>query len=119
MPTGSELDRTDEIARFFESKTVGHPEVEQVSTEVAPEYARLNITFPEELEYTSVPLIWKESLISLATQYAGVNVGVHGFGPGFYGGGGGTTPSYQITIRLSTLPKKLEDGWLAMPGYGK
>ncbi|MCI0514815.1 efflux RND transporter permease subunit [candidate division KSB1 bacterium] len=98
MPTGSELDRTDEIARFFESKTVGHPELKQVSAEVTPEFARLNITFPPTLEYTSVPIIWKELLISLATQYAGVQVGVHGFGPGFYGGGGSSTPAFRLKV---------------------
>ncbi len=98
MPVGSELEMTDSIARKFEEKLVGHPELERIHLDVYKEFARMHITFPPELELTAVPLIWKDFLIGMATQYAGVSVSVAGYGPGFYSGGGGAAPSYHLTM---------------------
>jgi len=98
MPTGSELTDTDRVAREFEAKLVGHTELERIHTRVRREYAWISIHFPEELEMTAVPLVWKEFMINLATQYAGVSVSVSGFGPGFYGGGGRTAPNFRLKV---------------------
>lgn len=97
MPRGSEIERTDAIAKFFEEKLLGNKNLKAVYTHVSEEYAYITITFPEELETTSVPLILKEQLTKLAIQFAGVQVRVWGFGPSFYGGGG-TAPNFRIKI---------------------
>lgn len=98
MPVGSELRETNRVAREFENKLVGHSDLKRVQVEINQDWARIDITFPKELEFSAVPLVWKELLINQATQYAGVSVSVYGFGPGFYGGGGSTSPSFRIKV---------------------
>jgi multidrug efflux pump subunit AcrB len=65
---------------------------------VRQDWASIEIRFPRHLELTSVPLIWKEVLIQHAVQHAGVSVSVHGFGQGFYGGGGSAVASFQLKV---------------------
>jgi len=98
MPEGSDLAETDRIAREFEKVLVGHPELKRIQTNVSKETASIDIRFPRHLELTSVPLIWKEVLIQHAVQHAGVSVSVHGFGQGFYGGGGSAVASFQLKV---------------------
>lgn len=98
MPEGSDLAETDRIAREFEKVLVGHPELKRIQTNVRQDWASIDIRFPRHLELTSVPLIWKEVLIQHAVQHAGVSVSVHGFGQGFYGGGGSAGSSYQLKV---------------------
>jgi HAE1 family hydrophobic/amphiphilic exporter-1 len=97
-PAGSELSKTNEIIREFEKELVGHPEIKEVFTRVYSDFAYLTIYFPEAVELTSVPLVWKEHLIGMATGYAGVNVAVYGFGPGFSAGGGSSAPSFRVKV---------------------
>jgi len=97
MPTGSELERTDKIARFFEQKLLGNPDLKRILTNVYEEYARIEITFPEEVKATATPLILKEYLTTLAHQFAGPEVRVWGFGPSFFGGGG-VAPQFWIKV---------------------
>ncbi|HDL17455.1 MAG TPA: efflux RND transporter permease subunit, partial [Bacteroidetes bacterium] len=97
MPTGAELARTDEIARFFESKILGNKNVKKVFTNLSSEYGSIEIRFPREVQLTAVPLVLKEKLISYAAQIAGPNVSVSGFGPGFYRGGG-SSPSFRLEV---------------------
>jgi len=97
MPPGSEIERTDAIARFFEEKLLGNENLKAVYTYVSDEYGYIIILFPEELETTAVPLILKEQLTNLANQFAGAEVRVWGFGPSFYGGGG-AAPNFRIKV---------------------
>ena len=97
LPRGSDLERTDELARFFEERLAALPEVEQFTTNVQGTWASITVTFPEHLEHTSVPPAIKEQMVAHSLQYSGVDVRVTGFGPSFYGGGA-SPPQYAIQI---------------------
>jgi hydrophobic/amphiphilic exporter-1 (mainly G- bacteria), HAE1 family len=97
LPRGSDLERTDELARFFEERLAALPEVDQFTTNVQGTWASIMVTFPEHLEHTSVPPAIKEQMVAHSYQYSGVDVRVTGFGPSFYGGGG-SPPNYSIQI---------------------
>ncbi|MDZ7361889.1 MAG: efflux RND transporter permease subunit [candidate division KSB1 bacterium] len=98
LPTGAQLERADAIARFFEERVVGQSQVERVFTRVSAEYANLRITFPRAAQFSAYPLIMKEQLSVLASRFAGISIGVYGFGPGFVIGYGGTAPQYRLRV---------------------
>ncbi|HEX9728480.1 MAG TPA: efflux RND transporter permease subunit [Gemmatimonadales bacterium] len=97
LPRGEELDRTDELARFFEEKLKQTPEVDRFVTQVQPQYAAMRVTFPDELENTQIPVAIKEQMVANSYQFGGADVRVYGYGPSFYGGGAGP-PNYSIKI---------------------
>ncbi len=97
MSTGAEISRTDEIVRKFEESLQGNPNIKKVYANVTSEFGRVEITFPEQVQRSAFPLILKEKLTSQAVQIAGPNVGVYGFGPGFYSGGG-TAPQFRLQV---------------------
>ena len=97
LPRGSELDRTDELTRFFEDKLSQLPEPEQFVSRVAAQWARIRVTFPDSLETTLVPVAIKEQLLAYSYMFGGAEVRVYGYGPSFYGGGGGS-PNYSIKV---------------------
>ncbi|NIR51311.1 efflux RND transporter permease subunit [candidate division KSB1 bacterium] len=97
MPTGAEIKRTDAIAKHFETHLVGNKNIEKIFTNVSAENARIHITFPRKVQLTAAPLILKEQLTNLAVQIAGPHVGVFGFGPGFYSGGG-SAPQFRVQV---------------------
>ena len=98
LPTGAQLERADAIAKFFEERVVRQSQVERVFTRVAAEYANLRITFPPAAQFSAYPLIMKEQLSVLASRFAGLSIGVYGFGPGFAIGGGGSAPQYRLRV---------------------
>lgn len=98
LPTGAQLERADAIARFFEERVVGQSQVERVFTRVSAEYANLRITFPQAAQFSAYPLIMKEQLSVLASRFAGISIGVYGFGPGFATGFGGSAPQYRLRV---------------------
>jgi len=97
LPRGSDLERTDELALFFEERLKALPEVERFTTQVTGTYANLRVSFPEELENTAVPPAIKEQMVAYSLGFSGAEVRVYGFGPSFYGGGG-SPPNYSIKI---------------------
>ena len=97
LPRGSDLERTDQLARYFEDRLAGMGEVEQYTTNVQQQWASIRVTFPEELEGTDVPVAIKEQLVAYSLGYSGAEVRVYGYGPSFYGGGG-SPPNYRITV---------------------
>ncbi len=97
LPRGSDLERTDELARFFEERLAALPEVERFTTQVAGTYSNIRVTFPDELENTSVPPAIKEQMVAYSLGFSGAEVRVFGYGPSFYGGGG-SPPNYAIKI---------------------
>ncbi|MGH7564608.1 MAG: efflux RND transporter permease subunit, partial [Gemmatimonadota bacterium] len=98
MPRGAELERTDEIARRVEGRLAAIPEVDRFVTRVRPEHASIHVMFPESLTTTWVPLAVKERLVAYSHTFGGAEVRVWGFGPTFYGGGGGP-PSYSLELK--------------------
>jgi len=97
LPRGSNLDRTDELVGFFEQKLSQIPEVEQYTAQIQPQYGYMEITFPDSLENTQVPVAIKEQMYAYSHSFTGAEVRVYGYGPSFYGGGS-SPPNYAITV---------------------
>lgn len=97
FPRGAGLERTDELARSFEEKLATLPEVERYETRVRPTYGFIRVTFPPELETTSVPVAIKERMVAYSHRFSGADVRVYGYGPSFYGGGG-SPPNYSVGV---------------------
>lgn len=85
LPRGSELERTDRLARHFEAKLATWPEVQEFVTTVRPASARIRVTFPDSLARTWMPVAIKEALVEYSRRFGGAEVRVYGFGPSFYG----------------------------------
>ena len=97
LPRGEELDRTDELARFFEDKLREMPEVKRFTTRVYPQLAMIDVTFPDSIENTQIPPAIKEQMVAYSYQFGGAEVRVYGYGPSFYGGGA-SPPNYSIKV---------------------
>ncbi len=97
LPRGSSLERTDELVAFFEEKVAAMPEVEQFTADVQANRGYLEITFPDSLETTAVPVAIKEQMVAYSHSFTGAEVRVYGYGPSFYGGGS-SPPNYAITV---------------------
>jgi HAE1 family hydrophobic/amphiphilic exporter-1 len=97
LPRGSNLDRTDELVRYFEERVASMPEVERFATRVMPNSGYMEITFPDSLENTAVPVVIKEQMVAFSHTFTGAEVRVYGYGPSFYGGGG-SPPNYGIQV---------------------
>lgn len=98
LPRGSDLTRTEELARWFEEKVLDLPEVETFETSVTDQRAVLNIFFPDSLEYSPIPPAIKDQMYAWSLGFTGVDIRVYGYGPSFYGGGGGA-PNYSIVVQ--------------------
>ena len=109
LPRGEELDRTDELARFFEDKLKMVPEVERFQTNVWPQFAVMRVTFPDSLETTQIPVAIKEQMVAYSNLFGGAEVRVYGFGPSFYGGGA-SPPNYSIKVLGYNYEKVREIG---------
>jgi hydrophobic/amphiphilic exporter-1 (mainly G- bacteria), HAE1 family len=97
LPRGAEMDETDRLASYFERKLSQTPEIEQYVTRVFENYARIDATFPKEVEQTQIPVAIKEQMVAYSYLFGGAEVRVYGYGPSFYGGGG-SPPNYSIKI---------------------
>ncbi|HSG08460.1 MAG TPA: efflux RND transporter permease subunit [Longimicrobiales bacterium] len=97
LPRGSNLDRTDQLVSFFEQKLAEMPEVEQYTSVVYENRGYMEITFPDSLENSQVPVAIKEQMFAYSHSFTGAEVRVYGYGPSFYGGGS-SPPNYAITV---------------------
>ncbi len=96
--SGSELQQTDDLVRFFEEKLGATAEIERFTSQVYPQFAGIRVTFPDSLENTQIPPAVKEQLLAYSHTFGGSEVRVYGYGPSFYGGGG-SAPNYTIQVR--------------------
>jgi hydrophobic/amphiphilic exporter-1 (mainly G- bacteria), HAE1 family len=97
MPRGSDLERMDDLARYFEERIARMVEVERFETRVTAARASIRVDFPEELEFTAVPLAIEERLRDFGLGFTGAEVRVFGQGPAFYGGAM-ALPTVRITV---------------------
>jgi HAE1 family hydrophobic/amphiphilic exporter-1 len=97
LPRGSNLERTDQLVRYFEDRVSQMPEVEQYTADVRAQRGRMEITFPDSIENTQIPVAIKEQMVAYSHTFTGADVRVYGFGPSFYGGGG-SAPNYGIQV---------------------
>ncbi|MGD2047613.1 MAG: efflux RND transporter permease subunit, partial [Gemmatimonadota bacterium] len=97
LPRGSNLERTNQLAGYFEERLAVMPDLEEYTTRVTQTFGQIHITFPDSLENTQVPLAIKEQLTAFSYSFTGAEVRVYGIGPSFYGGGG-ASPNYSIQV---------------------
>ncbi len=110
MPSGTDLDRTDEVIRKFEALVMGKDYEREMNSRISTENAYIEISFPPEIEFSYRPYALKEELIQLATQFAGLSIGVYGFDPQGYYSSFGTGTFYDSYIKFYGYNlKKLKD----------
>lgn len=97
LPRGSNLERSDQLMRYFEERVAEIPEVERYTADVYQQYATMRITFPDEIENTQLPPAIKSQMEAYSHTFTGAEVRVFGYGPSFYGGGG-SAPNYAIQV---------------------
>ncbi len=100
MPAGTDIERTDETIRAFEEMALMADHPKELTTTVYAERAQLRITFPPEIEFSYLPYVMKEELIRLATQFAGIDIGVYGFDPQSYSSSMGAGTYYSSRIKF-------------------
>ena len=109
MPRGEDLDRVDELTRHFEARLADVPEIDRFVTQVYPGMSRTEVTFPDSIEHTHVPVAIKEQLVAYSHQFGGMDVRVYGYGPSFYGGGS-SPPNYTLQVLGYNYEKVREIG---------
>ncbi len=97
MPRGEEIERVDGLTRYFEERLKQIPEVDRFVTNVYPSLGRIEVTFPDSIELTDIPVAIKERMVAYSHQFGGMDVRVYGYGPSFYGGGS-SPPNYSIQV---------------------
>lgn len=110
MPPGTDVAQTDEVIRKFETKVLSKDYPLELNSTVTADRGYISVTFPPEIELSWQPYALKEELIQIATNFAGIGIGVYGFDPqGYYSGiGPGTFYSSWIKFYGYNL-KKLRD----------
>ncbi|RPJ57961.1 MAG: efflux RND transporter permease subunit, partial [Dehalococcoidia bacterium] len=85
MPPGTEFEDTKNSILGFEKIVVDKPYEKAITTKIGGNFAFMEVSFPPEIEFSAEPYQLKQELISLATNMAGVGIGVSGFDPeGYY-----------------------------------
>ncbi|MBT8488029.1 MAG: efflux RND transporter permease subunit, partial [Gemmatimonadetes bacterium] len=97
LPRGSNLERTDQLMRFFEERVAQIPEVGRYRSDIRETFGSMRITFPDSIENTQIPVVIKEQMMAYSHTFTGAEVRVYGYGPSFYGGGG-SAPNYGIQV---------------------
>jgi HAE1 family hydrophobic/amphiphilic exporter-1 len=110
MPAGTDIEKTDTAVKKFEDKVMENDYEKQMEARIFSENAYITIGFPAEIENSYRPYILKEELIQLATQFAGVDIGVSGFDPQYYASSMGVGNYYGSHIKFYGYNlKKLKD----------
>ncbi|UCE41104.1 MAG: efflux RND transporter permease subunit [Candidatus Aminicenantes bacterium] len=100
MPPGTPIEATDEVMMKFEEKVMQKTYEKEMNTIVMAERAYISIEFPPEIEFSYHPYVLKEELIQLATNFAGISIGVSGFDPQGYYSSIGPTTYYDSRIKF-------------------
>jgi HAE1 family hydrophobic/amphiphilic exporter-1 len=88
MPNGEELERTDVLARYFDTHLRNIPEVEEWTTQVSAQNVSILVSFPDSLEYTYAPHMVFEDLSMVGNTFSGPAFSVSAQGKSFSTGGG-------------------------------
>lgn len=100
MPPGTPIEETDKVMMKFEERVMTKDYEKEMNTRVLAEQASINIKFPPEIEYSYHPYVLKEELIQLATNFAGISIGVYGFDPQGYSSSMGPSTYYDSRIKF-------------------
>ncbi len=110
MPPGTDVAQTDEVIRKFEAKVLSKDYPFEMNSTVTAERGYISITFPPEIELSWRPYALKEELIQMATNFAGIGIGVYGFDPQGYYSSIGPGTFYESWIKFYGYNlKKLRD----------
>lgn len=101
FPSGAEFADVKEAITKFENMALQKPYEKEITTNIYPQGAYMIITFPEDVEFSAAPYQLKQELVGLATNLAGIGVGVTGFDPEnyYYNPDTGSFLPYSIQIR--------------------
>jgi len=100
MPPGTPIEATDNVIMKFEEKVMQKSYEKEMNTTIMSERAYISIEFSPEIEFSYHPYVLKEELIQLATNFAGISIGVSGFDPQGYYSSIGPTTYYDSRIKF-------------------
>ncbi|HED36835.1 MAG TPA: efflux RND transporter permease subunit, partial [Ignavibacteria bacterium] len=97
-PQGTPPEQLNKFTKQVENSLLpDRKNIKTITTRVYTDYASIKVNFSASVASTAIPFIIKNRLTSLAARTGGFNVGVSGFGPGYYIGGGSFS-SLQIKV---------------------
>ena len=101
FPSGAEFENVKKEIVKFEDLAMKKPYAKEINTNIYAQGAYMEITFPPKVENSAAPYQLKQELVGLATQLAGVGVGVMGFDPEnyHYNPQFGSFLPYSITLK--------------------
>ena len=102
-PKGVTLDVLDGITRGFEH-VIQRQNVEcetQTIVDGPGGYGYIEISFPDSIVNSVKPYVLKEYLISEAVNYAGVGIGISGFGMPYWNGGYKVRTMYNTRLQIT------------------
>jgi hydrophobic/amphiphilic exporter-1 (mainly G- bacteria), HAE1 family len=97
MPFGTEIGRLNDVMRELERQLLRFDDrIEFFETNIyANDEGQIRIEFPPAVQTGAFPHILKGYLTSYMAQLGGADVGIYGFGPGYYSGGA-AAPSFYV-----------------------
>ena len=101
FPSGSEFENIKESILKFERIALEKGFDKEVDTYIYPGGAYMKIDYPDDVKDSSLPIQLEQDMISVASNLAGVGVGVRGFSPEpyYYNPDTGSSMPYQIQIK--------------------
>ncbi|MEA2006064.1 MAG: efflux RND transporter permease subunit, partial [Acidobacteriota bacterium] len=99
-PPGTDIEDTDTVVKKFEKRILEKKYEKEVNSSISPERANIVISFPPQIENSFRPYLLKEELIQLATNFAGIGVGIYGFDPQGYYSSFGSGTYYDSRIKF-------------------
>ena len=100
MPPGTDMERTNDVAKKFEERVLAKNYEKEMNTSVSRENAYIYMTFPSDIESSYFPYLLKEELIQLATNFAGISISISGFDPQGYYSSFGSGTFYDSRIKF-------------------
>lgn len=110
FPNGTEFDTVKDNILKFEKLVMSKSFAKEVNTQIYELSAYMSVTFPPEIENSAFPVQLKQELVGVATNLAGIGVGVSGFDqePYYYNPETGSSMPYNIHIRGYSYEKLME-----------
>ena len=108
LPNGNTLERLNSLTKSFEEQILPYKNKykDVISNVINSESAYIRVDFNKQQSETAFPYILKNYLTAYAVMLGGLNVGVYGFGPGFYSGGSAISSFTVIATGFNYLEVK-------------
>ncbi len=101
FPSGAEFENVKEAILKFEGVALEKTYPKEVNTQIWSTGAYMSVSFPKEIENTALPVQMKQEMVGIATNLAGIGVGVRGFDqePYYYNPDTGSSMPYNVHIK--------------------